>query len=173
MKNPSEWEGIETIFSRLSSSPTFADVYEVRNKLLHGFEEFTPEFFHKIDDYIGPTRNVALQSISDVLGLRDSTSQYLISLSPLRLLREITTQTNGILNGLPKDTSELLRYPPSMEVQLKSLGYKLKEDGEIDFDINLSHTFRSPTKIVFNANAGGLTGHAEAGIKRVHSSDFK
>jgi hypothetical protein len=173
VRSPGEWEGVKTIFTRLGSSSTFKDVYEARNQLLHGFEEFTPDFFDKIKIYITPTRNVALQCIADVLELPDPTSQKLISLNPRRMLSNITTRTSGNITGVPKDTSELLRNPPELEAQINSLSYKLKESGDIDFNIRLSHTFHSPTKMVFNASAAGLTGHAEAGIEDVHFGNLE
>jgi hypothetical protein len=173
VRDPGEWEGVKTIFALLGNSPTFEDVYDARNQLLHGFEEFTPDFFDKIKNYIDPTRNVALKCIADVLELPNDVSEKLISLKPRRLLKNITTRTSGNLTSIPKDTSEFLKNPPELEVHAFSLNYKLKDSGDIDFDIHLSYKFHSATKMVFNATATGLTGHAEAGIKDVHFSNFE
>ncbi len=172
VKDPGEWEAVKRIFSRFSNSPNFDDVYETRNQILHGFEEFTPAFFQKIKTYITPTRNAALQCIADVLELNDTIQQKLLSLKPRRLLRNLTAQVNGNITGVPQDIPELLRNPPELEAHIKSLSYKLKENGDIDFTIQSTYKFNSPTKMVFNASAAGLSGHAEAVITDVHLSNY-
>ena len=172
IRNPDEWDGVKAIFAQLGNSPTFNEVYEARNQLLHGYEDINPDFIKKITSYVPVTRNVAILSISKVLDIKPSAMEQIMALQSLRLLKDFSVETRGTITNLPVNFSDLLQDMPELQGRINYINYALDASGKLNSDINFSQVAHLPSKSVFHAIDGGIRGHDEAGIKGVKSGGY-
>ena len=169
-RNPNEWDGVRDVYASIGGTPTFAEVYEARQELLHGFKEFSPGFFKKVESYVPAARHAAILGISRALGLTQSSTRKLLSLEPLRLLEEATMEMDGTATGLPHEVGLLMADPPAIVGKLNSVTYTMNPDGKLNFNFNYAQTAHLPANCVFTARKGGVIGHGEAGIEGASSS---
>ena len=163
-RRPKEWDGVKKVFELIGGDVDFDDVYETRCELLHGYQELNPEFLSKIANYVEPTRKALIICIFRALELPDTLASELASYVPRRMMKHFTAKIEGTLTSLPSSLAEIMTKPPLMEVDAKISKYRLKENGEVDYDIRTTYTARLPEKTVFTANTSRMRGHSEAGI---------
>jgi hypothetical protein len=167
VRDPGEWDGVKQVFNILKNAPTFDDIYEARNQLLHGYEEYSPAFSEKIESYIEPTRKAAWVCIGNAMDLTDQVTHSLIELNPRRLLKHITMELDGSLEGLKNNLPELLTDPPFFDSKGQLSNFRIAKNGKIEYDIKYTQVAHLPKHVIFHAKGTGLIGHGEAGIDDV------
>ena len=123
--------------------------------------------------YVPVSRNVAILSISEVLDLNYSITEQIMVLKPLRLLRTLCVEKKGILINLPQEFSVFLREIPELKSEINYINYVLNKNGKLESHIHCTDTAHLPPKCVFDAKAGGVIGHDEAGIAGAKFSGYE
>jgi len=144
-----EWIGVIKVFEDKLRCDDFGKIKDIRNGILHGYEELSTDFVKKAVRYIPSLRKGLIACISTILDISDEISNKIVNKEVRRVKLEQWQIIKGNFENLPSTFDGMIINYPKIEVKIKDKEMNREKDGRLNITSKLEHTFLSGGDIKF------------------------
>ncbi len=164
-KEKDKWDGVRAEFPGEPNLPTFDQVKELRDEMLHGYKELDHHLLQRVKQSVDPCKKVLITAIGKILNLPEADVRDVCAQSLRRARVRPYFVMEGAMDG-PVQFEDALGTYPSVSIEItEKPKYALTSRGSISINIKPKCTFSCKPEVRFHARAMEYWGDPDSAIE--------